>query len=227
MGRDSSSVRAAGRHDHPDRHRRGIPPALSGNRPRQPPTPVRGPDQVVHVHDVRLELDDEKCPPFWVPCQDVDDPALAVDRVGDFGRKNPRRNDLSEPARHQFVQRRVPSVQQAVQVTRPPPRHEIHADVEFARHLLDRRDRQRPNVSSFDPADRRVRHSRAGTEIRLGPVASLAQQPDRGTESALIHQGTMIRGTYPALIGCPDVYGPSRRPRGRRAGTHRRSAVRR
>ena len=96
---------------------------------------------------------------------------------------------LAEPARDQFVQRRVSSVQQAVQVTRPPPRHEVDANVELARNLLDRRDRQRANVSSFDPADRGVRDPRAGTEFRLRQAAPLAEQPDRGTESGLIHRG--------------------------------------
>ena len=89
----------------------GSQPRPSGDRPGQPPFSVHGPDQVVHVDDVGLELDDEKCAATRVPGEDVDHAAFAIDRERDLGLDRPRRQVVAEHPRDLLVQRGVPRVQ--------------------------------------------------------------------------------------------------------------------
>lgn len=200
MRRETSLVRPTGCHDNPNGDRRRIQAALLRNGTRKTASFVGRSDQVVDIDDVRLEFDDQQRSLARVPGEDVDYAAFAVDRVRDFWREDPVRNDLAEPARNELMQVRMPPIQETVQVPGSPTGNQVNPDVELAGDILDGRDRQRANMPTLDPADRRLGHARSRTELLLRPAPPLTDQTDRTPEAAFMHSPTMTDSAYRALM---------------------------
>ena len=123
MRLDATHVRVAARDDDPDRDRRpripwADPAAIYGDPDGVASFAFDGPDELVNVRDVGLELDHQKRTQLRMPGEDVDDPALAVDRERHLGLQNPLRELLGEVAGDQLVKLGVPRIQQTIEIAR-------------------------------------------------------------------------------------------------------------
>jgi len=133
--RDAPPIRPTRRHDDPERHRRRrvarANPTLIDRHTNCVPLLAMGrAQQLVDVHDVGLELDDEQRPPTGMPRQDVDDAPLAIDRERHFRCRDPRRQVAERPC-YGFMEARVTGVEQAVHVPGSPPTDHVDTDVEL------------------------------------------------------------------------------------------------
>ena len=137
MTLDATTVGVTVGDDDPDRdaRRRVVgpdPTALNRDPDRVAAFPVDGPDELVHVCDVRLQLDDEEGASTGMPGEDVDDAPLAVDRERDLGLGDPLRQ-LGHVPRDQLVESGMARVQQPIEVAGSPAGREIDANVERRR----------------------------------------------------------------------------------------------
>ena len=199
VGGDPSTARPAVADDQPRRDRQRIPAAASCDLGSQPPFATEGPKQFVHVREVRLEFDDKQGPPTRMPGEDVDDTALAVDRERDFGCKDPCGQFVPERSSNRLVQRRVPAVEESVEIASSPARHQIHPDVQGSRDRPNAVDRLRPDLPPLDPGDRRLGDAGLVRQILLAPTASLTDEPDDGPEPEVVHHRSLTSETYAGL----------------------------
>jgi hypothetical protein len=87
---------------------------IAGNVPRHPPSDVHRRHQVADVHEPRLQLDHKQRPGRRMPRHDVDHPALAVAREGDFWKRQPATN-AAQPAERGLVHLRMAPIDQSVE----------------------------------------------------------------------------------------------------------------
>ncbi len=67
-------------HDQPDTHDARRPASSCGNLLDQPAFAIEGPEKLVDVDELRLQLEHDQVPGRGVPGQLIDDASLAVDR---------------------------------------------------------------------------------------------------------------------------------------------------
>ena len=111
MRREPRPIGPAVRDQHPYRHRSRLPAPVVNDLARETLPPIHRAHEVVHVDDLRLELDHEQCPSSGVPRQDIDDTALPEDRVRHLRCQDPIREDPSRttgprPRGNRSVERR-------------------------------------------------------------------------------------------------------------------------
>ena len=106
---DGPSVRAAFRHDHPRAYGKGIPAKPIGDLSGKSSSLVHRAEETAYLHDLGLELDHEEHPSPWMPGEDIDDPALAVDRERDLWLELPT-VETTEQRRHRLVHRGMTGV---------------------------------------------------------------------------------------------------------------------
>ncbi|HEX7490894.1 MAG TPA: hypothetical protein VF337_04245 [Candidatus Limnocylindrales bacterium] len=131
------SVRVRVGNDQPDIDRLRRPPATRSDLARQSPLPVQRPEQLIHVDELRLELNDKQMPTLRVPEQLIDDTPLAPDRKRDLGHQIPAGRPAN-PARHALGEQRVSPVQQAVQVAATPPGDQVETHIQHRPNRADR-----------------------------------------------------------------------------------------
>ena len=180
----------------PDRHGLGHPAEPGRDLCCEPALPVDCADEVIDVDDVRLELDHEQGAMTGMPGQDVDDATLAVDRERRLRSERPSRQVIPEHPGNQFMQLRMPGIEQSVQVAGTPSGDQIHPDIERSRHLADRLERQLVHVAALDPRHRRPRHIRRGREVDLPPTLP---EPD-GPHDRSRSEGRPSTGWSPATV---------------------------
>jgi hypothetical protein len=69
---EATTVRAPIADDQPRRNGQWTPASLGGDPARETSLPVQCAQQLVEVHELRLELDDQQCASSGVPSEDVD-----------------------------------------------------------------------------------------------------------------------------------------------------------
>lgn len=148
--------------------------------------PVERPDQLLDVHDLGLELDDKDGSARAVPREDVDDPALAVDREGDLWPSAPL-GKRREPTRHSPMQRRVTLVEKPRQLTAAPPGKQVQPDVErgsdYAQQAQGTTLQMSPLHLGHDgPGDSSPRRN-----IGLAPPPPQADRTQRGSDYLILH----------------------------------------
>ncbi len=168
MRRERAAIRAVVGEDDPGRDRDRIPAPLSSDDSGQSPFPIDGPHQLVDVDELRLQLDDEQDPARRMPGEDVDDPALAIDREGHLGFCDPAL-ERREHASHRFVHRSVAGVEHPAEVAALPANDSVEPGVERIRHPSDLTQRDGGQVAALDPPDDPTRDPRASGEIVLTP----------------------------------------------------------
>ena len=97
--------------------RRPPPEAIGSDARRQSTFDVKVSERLLDRGELGLQLDDEQGSTWRVPAQQVDRPALAEDRIADFGHDGPA--ELFEPPREKHAEPGVPLVEQP---SRSPPR---------------------------------------------------------------------------------------------------------
>ena len=109
---------------------------MLGAQPRLLPTvsqsslSIERPDQFVDVGgEFRLQFDDEQRTPGLMPREDVDDASFAINRERHLWRKDPAGQRGMEPPCHLFVERRVSTVHQPIEVAGAPSGNEINTDL--------------------------------------------------------------------------------------------------
>ena len=186
-GRRSVRGSSDPRDDHPHRHGLRAPSPPPHDLAGQSTLAIHRPDQLVDVHDVGLELDDEERLTPRVPGDDIDHASLAVDRERDLGRQDPARELRGEHRRDDLVERGVARVEQSIEITGPPPRMQLEPDVQRRRHRADRVEGERARVAAFDARDRRCRHARPLGEIALPPTTLESDRTHRRSEPDVLH----------------------------------------
>jgi hypothetical protein len=148
---DAPAVRPPGGDDHPNRRRHphaDIPATFPRDLVGQSPLSIDRADQLVDVGDLGLQLDHEQSSPGRMPRQDVDDPALAVNRKRDLRFGQPAGQPRETPG-DLLVQGRVAGVQQPVQVAAAPAGHEIDTNIERLRDGPDARQAHRVEMATL------------------------------------------------------------------------------
>ena len=185
---DPSPAGPTRRDDQPHRDRGRIPAPLPRDLRRESTLPVQRAEHLVDVGDVGLQLDDEDRPSRRVPGEDVDDPALSVDRERHLRREDPGRQLVPEPFRDRLVKRRVSRVDQPVEVAGTPPGLKFDPDLECGADRAHGIDRQWSDVATLDSRDGRLRDASDGSQVALAPSPALPNHPDHGPEPLIIHR---------------------------------------
>jgi hypothetical protein len=128
MPSQRSPVRPTVRDHDPGRDARSRPSPAGRDVRSQSPLSVDRAHQVVEIHDLGLELEDQQTPCRGVPGEPVDHASLAIRRERDLRLESPARK-LPKALRDRFVDGRVTSVDQAPEVASLPPKGEIHARI--------------------------------------------------------------------------------------------------
>jgi len=136
-----------------------------------------------------------------MPREDVDHPALAEDREGHLGRRDPLRQ-IAERAGDRLVQPRMLGVEQAIEVAGPPAPDDVDANVQRGGDSAKPIEGKGSDVTSLQARDRRLADTRPPGKVDLAPPAS---DPDaaNGTPEALVAHGrecdsSLFAVAYPA-----------------------------
>ena len=198
MGMDRSAVALAAGDDDPDGGSLWVPSTFAGDASRQPSLPIDRPNEILHIHELGLELDDEQCSSRGMPGEDVDDAALAEDRERHLGSGDPL-GQVAEEAGELLVHRAVTGVEESIELAAAPPGQEHDPDIEGGRRPPQRVEREAPDVTAFDPRDGRSMDPCPRGHVLLTERASDANGTHRAAESLIVHARIMSL-TAPALI---------------------------
>jgi hypothetical protein len=178
MRSHAAPIGIAGGHHKPHPNGSCPPPTLEGDLRGEPAFAVERAHQLIHVGDVRLDLDDQHGTTARVPGKDVDDSALAEDGERDLRLGHPARQ-VCEQSREFLVHGRVARVQQAVEIAGAPAWSEIDPNVEGSRHLTNHVE---GNLAEMTPLQARhggSRHAGRRREVLLSPAPTNPNRPDR------------------------------------------------
>lgn len=89
MGGDAAAVRGRVAQDDPGGRLPGVPAALGGQPRSKAAIPIHSGEELLDVHELRLELDHEQLPSRSVEREDIDDSPLSIDRERDLGDGQP------------------------------------------------------------------------------------------------------------------------------------------
>lgn len=222
VGRRVCNEQAAG-------HRERVPAEPSGDDSRQPVLPIERAQELPDVDELGLDLDDEKGAHGWVPAQKVDDATLAELREGDLGSDLPgpgRRarehgawdrgapgcgdTDRGDPVDSETGQRRVPYVQDTIDVDRSRSRVQLDPDLEGAGDGANGVERNLADVPALD-----ARHGGPGGtgllgEIELPPATPDASHPDEPSEPKIVHRANDRLARLPLDLLTPAFRTPVR-----------------
>ena len=85
------------------------------------------------------------------------------------------------------MEQRVARIQEAVEVTAAPPRAELRSNAQLAGDDPDPVERDLSDLPAFDPRDERPGHTGTRRQVRLAPVAALADGTNHAAEATVIH----------------------------------------
>jgi hypothetical protein len=162
----------------------GRPADLAGDERRDPRLGVDPADQLLAVHDHRLQLDHQDGP-GWMHCEQVDPTALSVPVEADFCASRPA--EALEATRYQRCQGRVIGVQEPIDELALP------ADIPRDRQLdgvtdgADGSDRHLPRAPAFEVGARSGANARRLGQVNEPPSALLSSGTDRHAESPIVH----------------------------------------
>jgi hypothetical protein len=128
MGRQSPAIRATVGNDDPTRNLQRIPTAVANDGSGQATSAPHCFQQVVHVHELSLELHDQERSSGSVPSEHVDDSALPVDVERDLRGNLPIK--ILKQSRHDLVHGGVVARAQSCELAASPPCPKLDSDFE-------------------------------------------------------------------------------------------------
>ncbi len=195
---EATSIRTAIGHDEPGRDRDRIPTSAQCNLCGHASFAIECSDQLVHVGDIGLELDDQHGTATWVPTQNVDDAAIRVDGERDLGDKGPRRKAVAEPPSHRLMQRGMPRIEQSIEIACAPARHQVHSDIERPGYRSNAIDRHWAGMTALQPRYDGLRHPAPRRQVGLPPATPLSHQPNHRPEPLIVHRPQCAHRRSPA-----------------------------
>src|SRR5262249_34488741 len=144
-------------------------------------------------------LDDEQRSGRAVVGEDIDDPALAIDRERLLGDDFRVRQSLEKTCAH-VVQQSVAEVDLSLQVGPVPPNDRRKFRVERVGNLFDRAERDGLQAIALNSADPPSRNPTRACQIGLTPVTAEAQRSDRNADAGRLHGPRMATAAYFSLI---------------------------
>lgn len=121
-----------------------------------------------------------------MPRDDIGRTAFAVVVEGDFDARLP--TGATERAHHVLDERRVTGVEEAPVVACPPPRIDRDPDIEWARDLPERHERDGVESAVLDVRDRRPAQARRIRQIDLSPGLAYADLTDDAADASIVHR---------------------------------------
>jgi hypothetical protein len=128
-----------------------------------------------------------------MPREDVDDPALTMDRERHLGLDHPALRRREQPS-DSLVHRGVSRVEEPCQVGAVPSHVRLEARAERGGHSPEFPERYRPSATSFDASDDRRRYARSSRKVDLPPALSHPDRPQGSADTLVIHPGSMGTG---------------------------------
>lgn len=128
---------------------------ISSDPGREPSFAIERCEELIHVDDFGLQLDDEHGPTAGMPAEEVDGPALPVHRECRLRHEHPGRPPCGERSSHRFMERRMGAIQEAIELAATPPRHQVEPHLKGARDGPKRVDGLRPEHATLHPRDGR------------------------------------------------------------------------
>jgi hypothetical protein len=130
-----------------------------------------------------------------MPREDIDHPALPVDREGHLRLHLPTGQQLEHPGRR-VVHCRMPRVEKATEVAAPPAYDRIKTSVQGSSDRADFPQWDRGESALFDAANDEPRHMRDRCDILLGLPLPDANRSKRGADLLVVHQRMMGETAY-------------------------------
>jgi len=130
-----------------------FPTELSDDGGREPPPTISHGKEIIHVHELGLELNQEERSRPLVPGSEVDDTALTEVVERHFRPRLPARRQ--EHSCHGLGHRRMPGRDSAIQGGASPTRLEDEPDLQDCRDLPEAIERHGPDVAALDLGVRR------------------------------------------------------------------------
>ena len=183
--RYSTPVRRGVAQGDPCAHRPRFPAAVSRDSRSEPSIPIDRGQQLLHVDDGGLQLDDEQRAGRGMEGKDVDDAPLAVDREGRLRGQKPWRS--GEESRDLLMEGGMPGVQHPIEVATSPPRHDVKADLECLRHAQEHAEAEVPEVAAFHARNHRLGHAGDSGDIGLAPTGANSDGTDHGPQPHHVH----------------------------------------
>lgn len=174
--------------DDPGTDARGRPAELLGDARAEPDPPVHGRDQVLWINEDRLELDDQEAARLGVPGEDVDDPALAIDREADLRSPDPAL-DRSEVAHEGFVQVSMCFVRDSIDVAALPAQSDVSPDAECCGYAAEDVEGDATEASALEAADHLSRGTRTARDVCLSQALADSDDAKRVADADVIHTG--------------------------------------
>lgn len=183
---ETPSLGSAVAHDHPAAHGERLPALLLPDRRAQPRPPMHHGHQSLRIHQLGLELDDEKASRLRVPGQDVDHASLAVVRERDLGQPTPA-IQLVEKRADRGVEVDMRSVDQTVDLRASVVEPRVQACAERSGHGAHRVEWVAAGQPVLDPSHDLALDACAPSDIRLAQVPADADDPERVADAHVVH----------------------------------------
>ncbi len=135
-------------HHHPRGDVTHSPASIGGEPGCQATVSIHRGEQLLDVHELRLQFNHEQLPAPRVERQDVDHSPLAVHREGDLGDGDPR-GVATKESRHLLMHLAVARSKHPVEVSATPARDKIDLDLKSCRHGQQGVERKRSKVASL------------------------------------------------------------------------------
>jgi hypothetical protein len=184
------------------------------DRPAPPPEPLRRdrpsvarllvelPNRLLDRRELRFHLDDEQHQGPGFECEQVDRPALAVDRVRDLDLHEPAGN--TQPPHRRLDERRMPAIHEPIERTASPSDVELGTRVEGLEQGTDRPQRQPVEPTALDERDRRLADARERPESLLGQATSTSESAERAPDLHVAHRKEDGSGRFTADYSSAD-----------------------
>lgn len=180
---------------HPCRHRAGDPSSIASDLGRQPALASNVPDQLLDIDELGLQFDHEEGGCCCMPGEDIDHTPLAIDRERDLGRGFPPA-EAGEEGGDRFMERRVASVDEAVEVASMPAHRHVNPDSEDVTHGTQELDRARIQITTLEGGQRRPRHADTIRHVLLPPAAPDPHASKGPADHDVLHFTRMASCTY-------------------------------
>lgn len=177
-----------------------MPSELRRDVTRESHSPAHHRREPLRVNQLRLEFDDEQRLTLRMPGEDVDDPALAIDREADFRSPRPaigRREETNEG----FVQIGVCRIQDPIHVGALPADPDIDSRAERRSHIAQHGQLRPGHSTTLDAAYQLATDAGAASHIGLAQVLTDADSADGVADANVVHAGMVANGASLALLG--------------------------
>jgi hypothetical protein len=180
-------VRGAVCDDDPARDPSRTPASLGGYLRSKARLAIEHRQKLAGIDDLSLDLDHQNRRRLSVPAEQVDRAALAPDGERHLGQDVPS-SDVAHQAGNQSLQCRMPRAEQPIELTAPPARQDVDADVECGGGPAQDRQRYPVQVPSLDQRYQADRHTGPKRHVTLPPASLHAHCAKGGTHPLIAHR---------------------------------------